>query len=66
MFLPSKSTKVLTLTYCIRKVPISNFRRDTDCLETLVVFVNLICHVEIFPTIINNIDNQLDATITVY
>jgi len=49
MFLPGKSPKVLTLMYCIREVPSSNFRLDTDYLETLVVFVNLSWHAEICP-----------------
>jgi hypothetical protein len=51
MFLPSKSTKVPTLMYCILEVPSSNLRRDTDYLETLVNYVNLSEHAEIFSTI---------------
>lgn len=51
MFLPSKSTKVLTLMYCVLEVPNSNLRWNTDYLETLVDYVNLSGHAEIFPTI---------------
>jgi hypothetical protein len=51
MFLPGKSTKVLTLMYRILEVPSSNLRRDKDYLKTLVDYVNLSGHAEIFPTI---------------
>ena len=37
--------------HCILEVPNSNLRRDTYYLETLVDYVNLSGHAEIFPTI---------------
>jgi hypothetical protein len=51
LFFPSKSTEVLTLMYCILGFPNSNLRRHTDYLETLVDYVNLSGHSEIYPKI---------------